>query len=288
MPPKTRKCRARFDFTRRADDEPEMALHPYVARQAWHWVTRPLRRGVQQWLRKNRESLTVGQLIPGRGRRALVLVAHPVDILFCLGIVGELKANQFEVAAATLTRGEGGDPGQNVRERLGTVRERELRASLAVYGIDRVNFLGYIDPPRNGGTARLPEFLPKKLETDISDQIKRFNADLVVSHGSTGEGWQPANLILHRFLRRSLRLLGRQGQKVPRLVTMAATTAATADFPWLNVDDVADLTVENAPHDPRRQQAVEAQSTEHAYLEALAGSVETFLSATASEGYRVW
>ena len=265
-----------------------MALHPYVARQAWHWATRPLRRGVQQWLRKNRDSMTVGQLVPGRGRRALMLVAHPVDILFCLGMVAELKANQFEVAAASLTRGEGGDPGQSVRERLGTVRERELRACLALFGIDRVNFLGYIDPPRNGGFARPPEFLPKKLETDICDQIKRFNADLVVSHGSTGEGWQPANLIVHRFVRRSLRLRGRDGQKIPRLVTMAAATEATADFPWQNVDDVADLAIDATPHDALRRQAIDAQATGHAFLESIAGSIESFLSATATEAYRVW
>jgi LmbE family N-acetylglucosaminyl deacetylase len=200
-----------------------------------------------------------------------------------------LKEAAAELALVCLTRGEGGELGRHPRERLGSVRERELRACAELLGIDRVQFLGYSDPAPRGGRARPPQHLSKKLVEELREQIRRFHPDTLVTHGSAGEGWQPAHVIVHDHVRRALREMRALHQTAPRLVTM---NAWDPDHPLpgcLNEDDPGRLIVHAEKFASIRLAAARCQESQARVFESLGGgSLEDFIQATSHEPYRVW
>src|SRR5215470_1682442 len=88
----------------------------------------------------------------------LAVAAHPDDETMLAGGTLAMYAEQgHAVYILATTRGEGGEAGEPplaTRERLGAVREAELRCAAAALGAREVFFLPYIDPFMEiGGTA---------------------------------------------------------------------------------------------------------------------------------------
>jgi LmbE family N-acetylglucosaminyl deacetylase len=266
-----------------------MQLHRYLPRQVMRAAVRPLRRGWAEWRRRRQVPMVVSQIARKPGTRVQVFLAHPDDILWCCGLVVALRETGADLALVCLTRGEGGDPGKHPRERLGSVRERELRSCAEVIGIERVHFLGYIDPAPRGGVPRAPQHLSKKLLEEIREQLRRFNPDVLVTHGSSGEGWQPAHLLVHRHVWKALREIARLHQQPPRLVTMNAWDGAHPLPQFLNPDDGAHLVVHGQKFDDVRRAAMACHASQAARLGAMAGgNVDDFAAATVEESYRLW
>jgi N-acetyl-1-D-myo-inositol-2-amino-2-deoxy-alpha-D-glucopyranoside deacetylase len=137
----------------------------------------------------------------------MAVFAHPDDESFGSG--GSLARYgadpDVRVALVCATRGEAGeisDPMLATPERLGEVRERELRCACRELGIDALYFLDY----RDSGMAGTPENLePGALAMADFDQvvgkivalIRRERPDVVVTFDETGGYGHPDHIAIH-------------------------------------------------------------------------------------------
>ena len=82
-------------------------------------------------------------------RPLLAIFAHPDDETFtCAGIMAAAAEHGIPVTLVSATRGEAGEsaiPGLDDPDRLGVVRERELRDAMAAIGVGDARFLDYRD-----------------------------------------------------------------------------------------------------------------------------------------------
>lgn len=110
--------------------------------------------------------------MPTDWRRALAVVAHPDDLEYgCAAAVAAWTDGGREVGYLLATRGEAGidtlEP-----ERCAPLREQEQRASAAVVGVSRVEFLDHRDGVIEYGL---------ELRRDIAAAIRRFRPELIVT-----------------------------------------------------------------------------------------------------------
>src|SRR5438105_2367524 len=135
--------------------------------------------------------------------RVLAISAHPDDeTMFAGGLLARLAREGHEVWILCSTRGEGGevgDPPVGPRERLGEIREAEMRCAAHALGARDVFFLDYVDPQMEiDGEARaivatLDEFVSASLP-----YLEQIKPDLVITHGSNGEYGHPQHVFTHR------------------------------------------------------------------------------------------
>ena len=137
----------------------------------------------------------------------MVVLAHPDDESFGSG--GTLARYGADPAVRVVlvcaTRGETGEisnPNLATPERLGEVREGELRCACRTLGIDALHFLGY----RDSGMAGTPENLdPSALTMADFDEavgkivalIRRERPDVVVTFDETGGYGHPDHIAIH-------------------------------------------------------------------------------------------
>ena len=133
--------------------------------------------------------------------------AHPDDESF--GIGGTLACYgadpDVRVVLVCATRGEAGqisDPSLATPDRLGAVREAELRCASQALGVDVVHILGY----RDSGMAGAPENLhPQALTMADFDEvvgrivahIRRERPDVVVTFDHMGGYGHPDHIAIH-------------------------------------------------------------------------------------------
>src|SRR5262245_31056889 len=103
----------------------------------------------------------------------LCLVAHPDDeTIFCGGTLAKLAAQGVPIHILCLTRGEGGELGEpplTDRKHLGDVRSAEMACAIQQLGVQRLDFLSYVDPVVGPGeTLFAPEHDPSKLVEQIT------------------------------------------------------------------------------------------------------------------------
>ncbi|MEU5366505.1 PIG-L deacetylase family protein [Streptomyces sp. NPDC005925] len=132
--------------------------------------------------------------MPDDWRRALALVAHPDDLEYgCAAAVAAWTDGGRDVTYVLATRGEAGidtlEPA-----RCAALREREQRASAAVVGVSRVEFLDYPDGVIEYGVG---------LRRDLAAAIRRHRPELVITlnHRDTwgGVAWNtPDHVALGR------------------------------------------------------------------------------------------
>ncbi|MGI5289276.1 PIG-L deacetylase family protein [Nonomuraea polychroma] len=118
--------------------------------------------------------MTTDQLepMPDDWQRALAIVAHPDDLEYgCASAIATWTDAGREVAYLIATRGEAGIDTLEPAE-CGPVREREERASAAVVGVSRVEFLDHQDGVIEYGVA---------LRRDIAAAIRRHRPELVIT-----------------------------------------------------------------------------------------------------------
>ena len=217
---------------------------------------------------------------------ALLVIAHPDDEVFCSGLLLQLVESGCEIIVACVTRGEGGPTGNGVtREKLGEIREKEMRASCEKLGIHELRFMGHIDPVAKGYRVFAPDVSAKQL----AEQLRPFltGVDLVISHGSNGEYWHAAHLLVHKAVRIGLSDL-HQNEKRLCWLTMLARQPDHAIPKMINWDDEADISLDVSALHEKRLSAFECHATQLKLFEKFArGTHIDFITKTARENYRL-
>jgi len=210
----------------------------------------------------------------------LVVIAHPDDELFASGLLCELSARGREVHLLCLTRGEGGITGNQSREQLGKAREAELRNSAAALGASSVSFLGHPDPLGKAHRTYAPGVTREALARQISGIMSEHEPAVVVTHGSGGEYWHPAHLLV-----RAAVLKATEGRHA--VLTLHAWQPGHPLTGLLNRDDPADLRIDGTEHREQRLAAFRAHRSQFDYFASRGGgSLEGFVDRTAQEAYR--
>ena len=124
--------------------------------------------------------------------------AHPDDEAYLTaGLMSSARAAGHRVVVATATRGEHGtdDPHSWPPERLATIREHEMAASLAALGVTEHRWLGHVDGtldqvPATEGIAQVAALI----DEIRPDTIVTFGPDGMTGHSDhrTVSGWVTA------------------------------------------------------------------------------------------------
>lgn len=117
----------------------------------------------------------------------LCVWAHPDDETFtAAGVLAQAVANGQKVVCVTATKGEAGS--QDIKkwppEKLGEIRERELKSALDILGIKEHYFLDYID----GQCEKIPAHEPT---AQIKKLIDKHKPDTILSFGPEGMTGHP-------------------------------------------------------------------------------------------------
>ncbi|RYD64062.1 MAG: hypothetical protein EOP83_10630, partial [Verrucomicrobiaceae bacterium] len=213
------------------------------------------------------------------GGPVVAVFAHPDDELFASCLLCELTARDVPFHLVCLTRGEGGITGGTTREELGRIREAELRASAAALGAASVEFLDYIDPLGLAHRTFAPDVSPEDLAARLKTHLEKFKPSLLVTHGSGGEYWHPAHMLIHRAV-----FLASEGKH--DILTIHAWQDGHALPGMLNRDDPADLVIDGTLHRTQRLEAFRAHVSQHHYFTGHGGSLEGYVGLSAKEAFR--
>lgn len=125
----------------------------------------------------------------------LFVFAHPDDETFSSGgTIAKLTQNKHQVVLATATKGEAGEPGNppiTTRDKVGEVREQELRRAAKILGVSNIHFLGFID-----GKVRYAR--NSKLEGKILSVIKKEKPDVIITFDKGGGSNHPDHKAVSR------------------------------------------------------------------------------------------
>lgn len=141
-----------------------------------------------------------------KGRRLLVVLAHPDDETFgCGGVLARYAAEGVRVSLICATRGEAGeirDPSLATRGNLAQVRERELRAACEVLGVEDLYVFGYRDSgmkgaPDNQHPEALCQARPSEVAGKIVEIIRSLGPQVVVTFDPTGGYGHPDHIAIH-------------------------------------------------------------------------------------------
>lgn len=248
---------------------------PLFYRKRWRQLLRPLH--------PPRVPLPVAlEPLLGAAGPVLVVIAHPDDELFASCLLCELSARGREFHIACLTRGEGGATGGGTREELGRTREAELRESAAALGAASVVFLGHVDPLGKEHRTYAPSVRAADLAAQVKALLNELHPSVIITHGSGGEYWHPAHLLVHRAV-----FLAAAG-RLPVLTLHAWQESHTLPG-LLNRDDPADLILDGKNHREQRLAAFRAHRSQHDYFANHGGgSLEGYVDRTVKEAYRHW
>ncbi len=166
----------------------------------------------------------------------LVVTAHPDDESFPMGgTIAKYAAEGGRVVLVSATRGEAGIPGLSTRE-TAKLREAELRAAAQTLGVNRLEFLDYVD----GEFDRADE---AQVIAKLLVIFHQENPDVVITFGPDGISGHPDHVATHRFVTRAFErahLAGRlfylmpseatqQGCGIPPSEVAAGGAVATID-----------------------------------------------------------
>lgn len=136
-------------------------------------------------------------------KKILAFFAHPDDETILSGGIFALLAREgFEIYFLSATRGEGGEVGEppiSTQEKLGDLREEEMKCAVEELGGVRVDFLDYVDPliGENDELHAYTEDI-ETLVLELKGYIHGLEPYAIFTHGSNGEYGHPAHLITHQ------------------------------------------------------------------------------------------
>lgn len=145
----------------------------------------------------------------------LAMFPHPDDETFtAAGLLAAAVERGRPVTLICATRGESGEsslPGLDDPERLGEVRESELREAMRHLGVEGVRVLAYRDSGMEGSPeANHPRsFVRAPVETVASELaaiIREIRPEIVLTYGPDGVYGHPDHLHLHHAARRAVML----------------------------------------------------------------------------------
>ena len=194
----------------------------------------------------------------------LAIFPHPDDETFsAAGVMAAAVARGVPVSVITATRGEAGESsiaGLDDPERLGVVRERELREAMRQIGVSDVRWLGYRDSGMSGSTsAEHPQaFVRVPVETAAArlvPHIRSVRPQVIVTFGAEGLYGHPDHLHMHHVVLRAIQLAADPAHK-DRATAQPWQTPALyfAAFPreeMLTLFDRPDSPLRSLPEDAR-------------------------------------
>jgi LmbE family N-acetylglucosaminyl deacetylase len=129
--------------------------------------------------------------------RLLAVTAHPDDESLGMGgTLAKSAAEGVEVSVLAATRGERGryrdgkeHPGP---EKLGRIREAELRAAARELGVREVAFLDYLD-------AELDRAEPRQAVDRVASHLRRLRPHVVLTFGPEGAYGHPDHIAISQF-----------------------------------------------------------------------------------------
>ncbi|NND70237.1 MAG: PIG-L family deacetylase [Rhodothermales bacterium] len=206
----------------------------------------------------------------------LLVIAHPDDEIFCSGLLAHLSSKGVPLHIVCLTRGEGGQigvPPKATRETLPAVREREMARAAEVLGVESLVFLEYTDPAPDGSRLRAPDHDAARLEHDIAVQINKFDPDVVLTHGSTGDYGHPAHVLMHRMTKNAASKVG------VVLYSFNAFFPGSGRMGALNRNDWATILVDGSPYQQTRFESFWEHETQWSVFVGELSSKEDYRSA---------
>ncbi len=127
--------------------------------------------------------------------KILCVVAHPDDeTFFAGGTIAKLTGSGHVVKLITATRGEAGSVGNPplcTQEKLGQVREQELRCAAKILRISQIFFLDYID-------AMLDKISIHELSKKIGKIIADEQPDIVITFNKEGGSRHPDHMQINK------------------------------------------------------------------------------------------
>ena len=147
--------------------------------------------------------------------RLLALFPHPDDETFtAAGVMAAAVARGAPVTVVSATRGEAGEssiPGLDDPERLGEVRERELRDAMRHLGVTDVRLLGYRDSGMEGSAeAHHPNaFVRASIDAAaarLATLIRALQPQTIITFGPEGMYGHPDHLHMHHVAVRAVPL----------------------------------------------------------------------------------
>jgi N-acetyl-1-D-myo-inositol-2-amino-2-deoxy-alpha-D-glucopyranoside deacetylase len=145
----------------------------------------------------------------------LAVFAHPDDETFsAAGVMAAAVERGVPVTVISATRGEAGESsiaGLNDPERLGVVRERELREAMRQIGVSDVRLLGYRDSGMAGSpSAEDPHaFVRAPVETvaaSLASDIRTLRPHVILTFGAEGLYGHPDHLHMHQIALRAIEI----------------------------------------------------------------------------------
>ena len=203
--------------------------------------------------------------------KIIAFFAHPDDeTMLCGGTVALLASLGVRVHYLCATRGEGGENGEPPlcsREKLGAVREQEMRCAVQALGGASLTFLGYIDPnvDPDGNLFAYTDDMATLLRR-LAEAAHQVQADVVLTHGSNGEYGHPAHILTHQAARLAFAPTEWDTSRgvPPSLYTIQANFAQHPRPRLANKDDPAQLVLDITPVLPQKEAAALCHRTQHA------------------------
>ncbi|MFN8590866.1 MAG: PIG-L family deacetylase [Thermomicrobiales bacterium] len=135
----------------------------------------------------------------------LLIFAHPDDETFSsAGLMRAAIERGIKVTVISATRGEAGEssiPGLDDPERLGAVRETELRDAMHELGVDDVRFLDYHDSGLAASSQPDPLALTEipvgVVAARLAELIRSLQPQTIVTFGSDGIYGHPDHIHIH-------------------------------------------------------------------------------------------
>lgn len=153
----------------------------------------------------------------------LAVFPHPDDETFsAAGVMAAAAARGVPVTVVSATRGEAGEssiPDLDDPERLGVVRERELRDAMRQIGVTDVRVLGYRDSGMEGSSqADDPRaFVQVSVEAataKLVPHIRSVRPQVILTFGPDGIYGHPDHLHLHHVTLRAIEIAADPTYKV--------------------------------------------------------------------------
>lgn len=198
--------------------------------------------------------------IPEDWQRGLVIVAHPDDIEYgAAAAVARWTDQGKDIRYVLVTSGEAGIAGLHPAQ-CGALREDEERASAAIVGVTKVEFLGYPD-------GRI-EYGPQ-LRMDLARVIRVHRPEMVVTMNHR-ETWGPGflNSADHRAV--GLAALDAVSDAANEWIFPELTEPAWTGVRWAAVNAMVGIT-HAVDVTATVERAVQSLCEHRAYLEALSG-----------------
>ncbi len=196
----------------------------------------------------------------------LAFFAHPDDeTMLAGGILALLAQAGVQVHYLCATRGEGGEAGEPplcTLDELGQFRQAEMACAVQTLRGASLTFLDYVDP-RVGPDEQLfvySDDLPG-LSAHLVRYMRRFEIDVLITHGVNGEYGHPAHTLSHQAARRAIEALDE------REVLFYNIGAAFPDHPrprLANQDQPAHMVLDIDPVLALKTQAALCHRTQHA------------------------